>query len=499
MGDAEREIAAALLVAEARAGDLATFNWLCFKAKDGRRWETQAFQKEWDELIKRHDRIVILAPAGHGKSEQISRSWVLRKIAENPNMTGAIVSNTDNQATNRMRLVAQDIRVNEAYHAVFPHVRMEARKDYWPLDSDKGFIVERQIPGKDPTIQAVGIHGAILGSRLDWAVVDDPCDMENTWTSAQREKALKWITSTLISRFDGRGKIIVIQTSWHEDDIGHALAAKHGFKLVRYEACDENFKNILWPAKYDEALLRHMHQFDPGPIEFARTMRNIIMSDEFRRIKYEWIQQALLRGRGVRLGEVPPGVRFVICGLDPAGGKKKREGRGDFSAFFVIAIYPNGDRQVVDCFAARMTSPELKERIKVYYAQYACKIAVEDNGTQDWLRQEVVNETAIPIVGRSTTSNKWDPATGVESIGLELQNGKWIIPATAEGQPANDVLRKWIDEMLSFQIGAHTGDLLMASYIARNMAREEEARQGSSLEGIMLGSDALIQSGRWSV
>lgn len=495
---ADRALAAALLVEQARH-DLETFNWFCFRSKEGKRWETQPFHAEWDRLIQEHDRLVILAPAGHGKSEQIARSWVLRQIAGNPNLTGAIVSNTDNQATNRMRLVAQDIRVNEAFHAVFPHVRMESRPGFWPLDSDKGFIVERQVSGKDPTLQAVGIHGALLGARLDWAVIDDPCDMENTWTAAQRDKALRWIVSTLLSRFDGRGKVVVIQTAWHEDDIGHALARKHGFKLVRYAACNEDFKDILWPDRYDEALLRHMYQHGLGPVEFTRTMLNRIMSDDFRRIKHEWIQAGLLRGRGVPLGVVPPGARFTVAGLDPSSGKKKKEGRGDFSAFFVIAVFANGDRQVVDCIAGRMTSPELREQIKALHAKYGCLIGVEDNGVQDWLRQDVVAETAIPIVGRSTTAQKWDPGTGVESIGLELQNGKWIIPAMADGTPASDTLRRWIDEMLTFQVGAHTGDILMACYVARNIAREEETRHQRSFDGIVLGSEALVQSGKWSV
>jgi hypothetical protein len=398
-----------------------------------------------------------------------------------------------------MRLVGQDIKTNEAYRAIHPHVLMEDRADWWKIDSDKGFIVRRDVSSKDPTVQAVGLHGALLGSRLDWAVIDDPCDMENTWTAGQREKALKWILSTVISRFDGKGKIVVIQTSWHEDDIGHALAAKHGFHLVRYEACDDNFKNILWPERYDEQGLRLMHATGLGPVEFSRTMRNLIMSDEFRRIKYEWIEQALLRGRNVQVGSVPPGAKYLVCGLDPASGKKKKEGRGDFSAFFVLAVFPNGDRQVVDLLAGRMTSPEMKEHIKAFFSKYQCKIAVEDNSTQDWLRQEVVASTAIPIVGRTTGTNKWDPGTGVESIGLELQNGKWIIPATPEGQPATEELRLWIHEMLTFQIGAHTGDRLMASYIARNVAREEESRQESTMDGIVLPGTDLTQPGRWSV
>jgi len=265
------------LLTEAARTDLSTFNWMCFSDKTGKRWDTKPFQQEWDELIKRHDRVVILAPAGHGKSEQIARSWVLRQIARNTSATGAIISNTDGQATARMRLVAQDIKTNEAYRAIHPHVIMEDRPDWWKIDSDKGFIVRRDVSSKDPTVQAVGLHGALLGSRLDWAVIDDPCDMENTWTAAQREKALKWVLSTVISRFDGRGKIVVIQTSWHEDDIGHALAAKHGFHLVRYEACDDNFKNILWPERYDEQGLRLMHATGLGPVEFSRTMRNLIM------------------------------------------------------------------------------------------------------------------------------------------------------------------------------------------------------------------------------
>jgi hypothetical protein len=123
--------------------------------------------------------------------------------------------------------------------------------------------------------------------------------------------------------------------------------------------------------------------------------------------------------------------------------------------------------------------------------------AVEDNGVQDWLRQEVVNDSAIPIVGRSTTAEKWNPATGVESIGLELANGKWIIPATAEGRPATAEIQAWVDDMLTFQHGAHTGDRLMASYVCRSEIRELEAAQEARRQAVPRFGSGLEQRNEW--
>jgi hypothetical protein len=487
------------LLAAARS-HVPTFNWLCFRdPKTGKRWDMQAFQEEWERAIAAHDRLVILAPAGHGKSECIARSWVLRQLAADPNRCGAILSNTDSQASRRLSVVAEDVKTNAAYRAVYPQVRPETRKGRWQMwAQDKGFILQRDYSSQTPSLQSCGIGGALLGSRLDWGVVDDPNDEENMSTAAQREKALHWLVSTFITRFDGRGKIVVIQTSWHEDDIGHKLVKDRGFHLLRYEACDEAYGHILWPGKFTAAILRQI-EIDLQPTEFARTMRNLIRSDTFNRIQWALIKGALERGRGVGCGVRPPGCLFVVTGVDPASGKKLTRRKSDLWGLVTIAVFANGDRQVLEVDSGRWQLPDAVARIKANWATYEGLIAVENNGVQEWLKQQLGAETAIPVVTAPTTAAKWDPATGVESVAIELAAGKWIIPSDDQARPATEEIRLWCAEMQSFQLGTHTGDRLMASYVARNQIRTEEARQARAATAIVLDGEGLSGASPWEM
>jgi len=499
----QRTDAATLLIDHARK-DPAVFNRLVYRdSTNGKPWEMQWFQREWEDAIESNDwpidpdgqpivRLVILAPAGHAKTESIARSWLTRRIAKNPNLKAVILCNEQGAGNERLEAVSGDIKTNKRLQAVYPGLRPAAGKK-WREDR---IFCERDIDSKDPTLQAVGVHGAVIGARLNIGVVDDPCDFESTFTSHQRAKTLKWFNVTFTTRFDGRGIIVVIMTSWHEDDLGHALVREHGYKLMHYEACNEKFENVLWPEKFPEDLLRKMHATDPGPIEFSRTYRNKIMDDSFRRIQMAWIQKCLDRGLGIPAGVVPEGATATYTGVDPAGGRSKT--RGDMSALFTFSTMPNGDRHAIEAEEDRITSPELRGKIETKWNLWHPLFCVEDNGVQVWLKQEVIHQSAIQIVGRDTGGEKWNPSTGVESIGIEMYNGKWIIPSVMGPQgkavAATTGLQAWVDQMANFEHGAHTGDLLMANYIGRCVAREEESRQRKRISGIRIGKGVSRES-----
>jgi hypothetical protein len=64
----------------------------------------------------------------------------------------------------------------------------------------------------------------------------------------------------------------------------------------------------------------------------------------------------------------------------------------------------------------------------------------------------------------------------VESLASEIAQGQWIFPSidgTISG--TEKPLRMLIDEMLSYAPSKHTGDRLMACWIARESARAASA------------------------
>jgi hypothetical protein len=97
---------------------------------------------------------------------------------------------------------------------------------------------------------------------------------------------------------------------------------------------------------------------------------------------------------------------------------------------------------------------------------------VENNAAQDFIRQ-FAREEGVVTRAFTTGKNKADPALGVPSLGVELEQGLWILPCGDE--KSQRIAVKWRTQCLAYAPGQHTGDLLMSSWFAREAARSDSA------------------------
>ena len=112
-----------------------------------------------------------------------------------------------------------------------------------------------------------GLGGPLTGRGVHLLVIDDPI---KTHVEAQskraRQKVWDWYTSTAATRLEPGGKVIIIMTRWHEDDLAGRLIQemKDGtgrkFKTFNFPALAENNDPLgrepgeaLWPQRYDRA------------------------------------------------------------------------------------------------------------------------------------------------------------------------------------------------------------------------------------------------------
>jgi hypothetical protein len=73
---------------------------------------------------------------------------------------------------------------------------------------------------------AAGVGGAIAGRRADLVVIDDPVrSREDADSELIRDKTWDWYKSDLYTRLKPGGRIVLIQTRWHEDDLAGRLLA----------------------------------------------------------------------------------------------------------------------------------------------------------------------------------------------------------------------------------------------------------------------------------
>jgi predicted phage terminase large subunit-like protein len=71
---------------------------------------------------------------------------------------------------------------------------------------------------------SAGVRGPIVGRRADLVIIDDPLKSQaEADSAAHRDHVWSWYRSDLIPRLKPRGRIVVIMTRWHEDDLGGRL------------------------------------------------------------------------------------------------------------------------------------------------------------------------------------------------------------------------------------------------------------------------------------
>lgn len=463
-------------------------------------------------FIMHHDRSVNMWPVSHTKTF-CTVAITLFLMGNDPTLRGAIVSATQEQAAKVLSVVSDYILHSDELHRVFPNLRKSTRfGDPWTQTK----ITIQRPPGiPDASLFAVGIDGGLPGSRLNWVVVDDILNRENTATKEGRDKVYTWFDSTVLSRLDPVGaRVICTQTAWHPDDLVHRLE-RLGWPTLRMDVLggievqddaqwmeegrepwfhdelrpatpyayevkyrlkshdpDEHNDTPLWPEKfskdYIDKTLRKRHL----PSEFNRAYMNLCRDDGTSMCKTEYIDQCKKRARDLKIfGMVSKydGPNATFTGLDLAVSPGEEN---DDTAFFTVEIRPDGTRVILDIEIGQWDGPTIIKKLFAKCAAYNSIIRVENNGAQDYIRQFALQtDRSLPIKAHTTGRAKAHPEHGVPGIFLEFSNGAWAIPNNKHGE-CHPQVQKFVDACLYYSPSRHTDDVLMAAYFAREQAKE---------------------------
>lgn len=442
--------------------------------KTGKRLNNAPFHREWQQLLRDHRQVVLMASVEHAKTQQVAVGATLHALGLDPSIRAAIVSNSGGQSGKILGSVRRHIEENPRVREVFPHL-VPSKKDGDPWHGS-AITVARDTISKDPSLQAIGVQGKVLGARLDLIIVDDVLDFENTRSPDMIKKVIDWFDSTILSRLTDGGKVWCIGTPWHPADLLHVLATRHGWAHRKYPA-------ILNPADPQEAWVpRWPEQFSAArignivkgmtPINFSRSYLCEARSDAASRFQESWIRGCLDLGKGRNLlqrAPLSPGGRPLPCftGVDLAIGKNSES---DLTALFTIAVDQQNRRIVCDIQSGRWQAPEILTRLKSAHDRFGSIVLVEDNGAQNFLLQWA-GGLGIPVRPFTTGKNKYDEHFGVESIAVEMRSGLWVIPSGPTGRETSPEVDEWVREMLFYTPEGHTGDRLMASWFAREAVR----------------------------
>lgn len=456
----------------------------------GKHIQQAPMHEEWHRLLSTHEKLVLWSHVEGGKTSQISVGRPLYELGHDPSLRVCIVSNTSDLAQKMTRQLGQYIDKSPELHEVFPHL-VPTKDPSLPWKA-KALTIDRPqgIGGKDPSIQATGVHGNVIGSRIDLLILDDVLDHENTHTPTPRDDVYRWIKSSLFSRLTARARIWIVGNAWHPDDAMHRLEREEGFLGRRFPVVDPS-GHITWPERWPLARIENQRKTF-GPLEYARQLLCQARDDASARFHREWVDKCIELGRGLPFCEhISDAVQFpyededkqnaieviarlggfgnfgVVTGVDLA---VQRHAAADETVLFTMLVHPNGTRQVLNIRSGKWSGPEIIAQCRRTYLDFGGMFIVENNAAQDYIVQFLRNaDFTLPVRGLTTGKNKAHPEFGVESIAAELEGGRWLIP-NKKGVLHREV-HKWVDELLYYDPKEHTGDRVMASWFAREGAR----------------------------
>lgn len=197
------------------------------------------------------DRLMVLMPPGSAKSTYASVLFPAWWFARHPSSSVIAASHTADLASYFGRQVRNLISEHSTDLG-------------YGLANDNRAAARWQTTRRG-TYFAAGVRGPITGRRADLVIIDDPVKSNAEADSATfRDNVWNWYRADLVTRLKPGGRVVLIMTRWHEDDLGGRLLAQNQgeWRLVRFpalaEANDPSGREIgdpLWPEWEDAAAL----------------------------------------------------------------------------------------------------------------------------------------------------------------------------------------------------------------------------------------------------
>ena len=259
-------------------------------------------------------------------------------------------------------------------------------------------------------MRTAGIEGPVTGHGGDLIILDDPVKNWKQATSTVTTKNMwDWYRSTLLTRLEPEGKVMLTMTRWAEHDLaGRILEADEDdeWDQIRIPAIAEDDDPLgrepgeaLWPDRYSEESLNRqrkalgawmfeaIYQGNPVPRE-----GEFFNHDTFRYWKPRGDEYVLDGTRTVTRGECR-----VFSTMDVATGSQT----GDWSVIATWAVTPKRELILLDVWRQRVTAPTQHKAVEAVAETWnPAAIYVESAGQQELfiaqLKQTIPNVQGWP-------------------------------------------------------------------------------------------------------
>lgn len=396
------------------------------------------------EMVERGEitRLMITMPPRHGKSMLASEFFPAWYMGRNPDHYVVTATYAQELADDFGRKVKNQIE-DPSFQAVFPGVSLADDSK-----SAKRFHIEGSSGGYEhATTQrgafyAVGVGGPLTGRGAHLLLIDDPVkNREDAESEIIRKKTKDWYTSTAYTRLMPGGRIVIIQTRWHEDDLSGWLQAEHGHEdwtVLNLPAINDRGE-ALWPEQYPVETLERIKRALP-PRDWSALYQQSPSPETGDYFKREWV---------IPVDVIPPRDTMAIYG---GSDYAVTANGGDYTVHVVIGVGHDGRMYLLDLWRAQASSDVWVDAFcnlvrKWQPIGWAEETGQIKSGVGPFLVKRMLETESYTV--REQFPTRGDKAVRAQSIRARMAMQGLHVPANAPW------LSDLISELMSFPVGVH--------------------------------------------
>ena len=452
------------------------------------------------------DRVCVNIPPRHGKSQLVSLYFPAWFMGRNPTKKVMMVSHTTDLAVDFGRKVRNLIGTDE-YRRVFPDVQLAS-------DSKSAGRWNTNFGGE---YFACGIGSSIAGRGADLLLVDDPHSEQDVLNGNFDvfDRAYEWFTFGARTRLMPGGRVAIVQTRWHLDDLtGRVVKDMHRnsiadqYEVVEFpaimevereveevvdtgemEEVEEEYKDEagetrkryvtypitklitttrlvekpLWPEFFDLDAL-HRTKASMPLFQWNAQYQQQPTAEEAALVKREWWLEWTR--------EDAPKCEYIIMSLDAAG---ETHNRADYTAITTwgVFMYEGGIRDgegnergtphtyniiLLNAIKKRMEFTDLKRCAHEQYLEWSPDaFIVEKKGAGAPLYQEL-RRSGLLVQEYTPHRGSGDKTARLQSIADIIRSGLVWVPQTRWAEEV-------VEEVASFPFASHD-DLVDSTVMA---------------------------------
>lgn len=331
------------------------------------------------QLCRPSQNKLFLIPRNHLKTTIVTVDWTIQQLLKDMNMRVLIA----NQVWDISRKILSEIK-DKLERSDLPKLFGNFMSDKW--NEDEIVIRQRTKSVKEPSISTTGVEAETTGGHYDLIVLDDLMGEKNYQTPESRAKAKRFYRSMLNLLQPGTGRLVVIGTRWHLDDVYNDIQTtdREYFDIAVRQVIENG--HLIFPKMFSK-------KWDPVAkkwTESATECFDYVNHLKARLKPSEWSSQYLnqpiaeedqkFRKEYFKYWDKRPAGLFVSITIDSAIGLKKE---ADYTAINVTGMTDDQRLYVMDYTRGHWKISDIIENVITMYLKWKPDVvAMEDNGFQ---------------------------------------------------------------------------------------------------------------------